>query len=351
MARDFPLCLGRILLGLLKMDRWSSTGDFEREEIMTRENSWEGKKTIGREVNSSVFPQLTSPGPSKREPIAGWKGFRYAMCNESMQGMKWVEQCELLAKAGYRGIEIAPFSLVRNGIQEMTARKRQAMVSAMKNAGIECVGLHWLLSPPPQGLHVTIPDGKVRARTLEYLQKLIDFCGDLGGKVMVFGSPKGRNAVKGVSVREATKYLVESLTRMAEHAQERGVRILLEPLAQNQTNVVNTTAEAIEIIQEVHHPALQTMFDFHNSVGEKMPFHEIIEKYSSRIYHVHVQEMDGKYLGAGNGRKDFAKAFQTLKDLHYDGWVSLEVFDFSPGPKTIAKESMKALKAIEGKLR
>ena len=168
---------------------------------------------------------------------------------------------------------------------------------------------------------------------------------------MVFGSPKGRNAVKGASVREATKYLAESLAQMADHAQERGVKILLEPLAHNQTNVVNTTAEAIKIIEKVHHPALQTMFDFHNCVGEKLPFHEIIEKYSSHIYHIHVQEMDGKYLGAGNGMKDFAKAFQTLKNLHYDGWVSLEVFDFSPGPKTIAKESMKALKAIEGKLR
>ena len=61
--------------------------------------------------------------------------------------------------------------------------------------------------------------------------------------------------------------------------------------------------------------------------------------------------MDGKYLGADNGVKDFVEAFQTLKDLYYDKWVSLEVFDFSPGPKTIAKESMKALKAIEGKLK
>jgi len=268
-----------------------------------------------------------------------------------MQGMKWTEQCDLLAKAGYKGIEIAPFALVQKGVEEITPRKRQAMVLAMKNAGIECVGLHWLLSPPPRGLHVTTPDAKVRAKSLRYFHKLIDFCGDLGGRVMVFGSPKGRQAAKGISVREATKYLTEGLAQFADHAQQRGVKILLEPLGHNQTDVVNTTAEAIKIIEEVNHPALQTMFDFHNTVDEKIPFHEIIEKYFAHICHVHVQEMDGKYLGAGNGVKDFGRAFQTLKDLHYDQWVSLEVFDFSPGPKTIAKESMKALKAIEGKLR
>ena len=66
-----------------------------------------------------------------------------------MQGMKWREQCELAADAGYQGIEIAPFSLVEKGIEELTPRKRQAMVAAMKRSGVECVGLHWLLSPLP----------------------------------------------------------------------------------------------------------------------------------------------------------------------------------------------------------
>jgi D-psicose/D-tagatose/L-ribulose 3-epimerase len=277
--------------------------------------------------------------------------FKYSLCNESMQGMKWKEQCELVADAGYKGIEIAPFSLVQKGVEEITPRKRRAMVAAMEQAGIECVGLHWLLSPPPPGLHVTTPDASVRERSWAYFHKLIDLCGDLGGNVMVFGSPKGRNAVGSLSVPEATKHLAEGLAQVAGHAQDRGVKILLEPLGSNQTDVVNTTAEAIQIVEEIHHPAIETMFDFHNTVNEKVPFPEIIEKYFPHIGHVHVQEMDGKHLGAGPGMREFVSAFQALKDLHYDQWVSLEVFDFSPGPKTIAKESMKALKAIEGKLK
>ena len=277
--------------------------------------------------------------------------FKYSLCNESMQGMKWREQCELVADAGYKGIEIAPFSLVEKGIEEITPRKRQAMVAAMKGAGIECVGLHWLLSPPPPGLHVTTPEASVRERSWGYVHKLIDLCGDLGGKIMVFGSPRGRNAVKGFSVPEATKHLAHGLAAAAGHAHDRGVKILLEPLGSNQTDVVNTTAEAVRILGEIDHPAIQTMFDFHNTVDEGASFNEIIRKYFPRIGHVHVQEMDGQYLGAGTGIRDFVKAFQTLKDFGYSGWVSLEVLDFSPGPKTIAKESMRALKTIEGRLK
>ncbi len=268
-----------------------------------------------------------------------------------MQGMKWKEQCELAADAGFRGIEIAPFSLVEKGIQEITPRKRQAMVSAMRGAGIECVGLHWLLSPPPPGLHVTTPEAAVREKSWGYVGRLIDFCGDLGGKVMVFGSPRGRNAVKGLSAAEAKKYLSDGLSRAAEHARARGIKILLEPLGSNQTDVVNTTAEAVQVLDEIRHPALETMFDFHNTVDEGIPFDQIIRNYFPRIGHVHVQEMDGRHLGAGTGTRDFVGAFQALKDLGYAGWVSLEVFDFSPGPKTIAKESMRALKTIEGKLK
>ncbi len=291
------------------------------------------------------------PKPKVESKHLNGPRFKYSLCNESMQGMKWREQCELAADAGYQGIEIAPFSLVEKGIEELTPRKRQAMVAAMKRSGVECVGLHWLLSPPPAGLHVTTPEGSVRERSWDYFHKLIDLCGDLGGKVMVFGSPRGRNAVKGLSIADATKYLAEGLARAACHAQGRGVKILLEPLGSGQTNVVNTTAEAIRILDQIQHPAVETMFDFHNTTDEELPFHEIIEKYFPRIGHVHVQEMDGKHLGAGTGTRDFVKAFQVLKDLGYDRWVSLEVFDFSPGPRTIAKESMKALKTIEGKLR
>lgn len=274
----------------------------------------------------------------------------YAMCNESMQELSWAEQCDIIGNAGYTGVEIAPFTLVENGVEEINASERKQMVQDMNNAGIECVGLHWLLSPPPEGLHFTTPDASVRNRAVKYLDSLIDFCGDLGGTVMIFGSPGQRSTTEGATVEEAKKYFADGLARVADHAQERGVKILVEHLGSDQTDVVNTLAEAVEIVNAVDHPAIQAMFDFHNTIDETEPFHVLIEKYFDYIQHVHVQEMDGTYLGTGNAVNDYVKAFQTLKDLGFNKWVSLEVFDFSPGGKTIANESMDTLKTIETKL-
>jgi sugar phosphate isomerase/epimerase len=303
-------------------------------------------------LGGGVVAGLTSNCREREKAGSRWPGFKYAICNECMAAdpqLSWPEQCQLAADTGYRGIEVAAFTLVKQGVQEITAAQRREMVSAMKDAGIECVGLHWLLAPPPKGLHFTTPDDAVRHKTVAYFHRLIDFCGDLGGQYMIFGSPKQRNAI-GTSVDEAKKNFAEGLAKVADHAQERGIKILIELLGKASTNVVNTMAEALELAERVDHPAVQIMFDFNNTTDETEPFDVLLRKYFNHIHHVHVQEMGGKHLGTGTAVQDYVKAFQTLKDLGYDKWISLEVFDFSPGGRTIAEESMRTLKQIEAKL-
>ena len=278
-----------------------------------------------------------------------WSGFKYAMCNESMAELSWAQQCRIISEAGYEGVEIAAFTLVKEGVQEITPSGRKKMVSIMRNAGLKCVGLHWLLAPPPKGLHFTTPDATVRRKTVAYLDKLIDFCGDLGGSYMIFGSPKQRDA-RDISVEQAKKYFDEGLTTVAEHAQERGIEILIEPLGNRTTDVVNTLAEASQLARQVNHPAIGIMFDFNNTVDETEPFDVLLRKHYKNIHHVHVQEMGGKHLGTGTAVNDYLEAFQVLKDMRYNRWISLEVFDFSPGGRTIAEESMRTLKEIESKL-
>lgn len=288
-------------------------------------------------------------GCAKPPAVETWSGFKYAMCNESMRELPWAEQCRIIGEAGYTGVEIAAFTLVQQSVNELDASQRKNLTDSMKTAGIECVGLHWLLAPPPPGLHFTTPDDAVRGKTVGYLKNLVDFCGDLGGSVMIFGSPKQRNTVD-ISIDEAKKYFADGLAQVADHAQQRSVKILIEPLDKSQTDVVNTLAEAEAIYTEINHPAIQTMFDFHNTPDETEPFDVLVKKYYTHIHHVHVQEMDGKHLGVGNAAETFVKTFQALKDLNYDKWISLEVFDFEPGGQTIATESMKVLKEIEAKL-
>lgn len=279
--------------------------------------------------------------------------FRFALCNEILtegpQGNRsWAEQCRIIAESGYSAVEIAPFTLVENSVEEISAAERWEMVRTMRDANLGCVGLHWLLSPPPEDLHFTTPDDEVRARTIDYMHALIDFCGDLGGPYMIFGSPGQRSTVEGQTVAEAKENFAAGLAEVGGHAQDRDVMILVEPLTSDQTDVVNTLAEAMEVVEQADHPAISTMFDFHNTADETEPLDVLIEKYIEHIHHVQIQEMDGTHLGQDAAR-DYVSAFQAFKDLGYDGWISLEVFDFAPGGETIARESMKILRELSKK--
>ena len=140
------------------------------------------------------------------------------------------------------------------------------------------------------------------------------------------------------------------MAAVADHAKERNVKVLVEHLGSEQTDVVNTLKDAMDIVKTVNHPNIDLMFDFHNTPDETEDFITLVKRHYSNIHHVHVQEMDGQYLGAGTSSDSYVESFQFLKDMNYDKWVSLEVFDFEPGGKKIAEESMKALKAIEAKL-
>jgi sugar phosphate isomerase/epimerase len=278
-----------------------------------------------------------------------WRGFKYAMCNESMQAAPFEKQCRIIAEAGYQGIEIAPFTLVQSGVEDLDAAGRRKLLTVIHDSGLECCGLHWLFAPPPAGLHFTTPDASIRQKSIDYLLQLIDFCADLQGEVLVFGSPQQRST-DGISAAEATNYFADGLSKVADRAGRRGVRVLVEHLDRTQSDVVNTLAEARQLAETVGHPAIQMMFDFHNTADETQPLAELIRQYFDRICHVHVQEMDGRHLGTGSAHHEFVHAFQALKDLDYAKWISLEVFDFTPGGETIAVESMRVLQQIESRL-
>ena len=120
---------------------------------------------------------------------------KFATCNEYFEGWKIEDVFDYAAEIGYDGVEIAPFTLA-SSVDEIGSQRRGEIRAAAAAAGVEIVGLHWLLASP-EGLYIDHPDDAIRSRTRDYLKELIHFCGDLGGQVMIFGSPQQRNVQEG----------------------------------------------------------------------------------------------------------------------------------------------------------
>jgi sugar phosphate isomerase/epimerase len=265
------------------------------------------------------------------------------MCNEAFESTPFVEQCRTLKAAGYEGIEIAPFTLAPSPL-DITPDQRREYGRIITGEGLQFVGLHWLMVSP-KGLHVTTPDKALRDRSWAHIRNLIDLCADLGDSgVMVFGSPHQRSTTGGLSREQATRNYIEGLAAVAPQAEERGVTVLVEALPVAQSDVVQSLAEAVSIVQEINSPGVRTMFDTHNAIDEKDPHPALVERYFDFIRHVHVNELDGRHPGTAD--YDFGGVFATLLRLNYRHWVSLEAFDFKPGGARIAQESIAHLRRV-----
>ena len=266
--------------------------------------------------------------------------FQHAMCNEAFEQQSFADACRAIRRAGYAGIEIAPFTLAESPT-DVGAEARREYRDILQSEGLRFAGLHWLMVSP-KGLHVTTPDAALRARSWEHIRRLIDLCADLGPDgVMVFGSPKQRSTTGGLTPAAATRNYMDGLACVAPQAAARGVTILVEALPADQADVIQTLDAAVAIVREIGSPAVRTMFDVHNAVDEKEPHAALVDRYFDLIRHVHVNEMDGRHPGTGS--YDFKPVLATLRQRVYRGWISLEAFDFTPGAERIANESLRHL--------
>lgn len=278
--------------------------------------------------------------------------FRHAICNEVFQGWRFHEACKKIRDIGYAGIEIAPFTLSETPAS-ITASERQQYRGVMNGEGLIFVGLHWLMMAP-KGLHVTTPDETLRRKSWDHVRDLIDLCADLAGNrasgngVMVFGSPFQRSTTGGATREEAFARFQDLFIEMSAHAAAAHVTLLVEALPNAQSDVVNTLDEAVRIVEACNKPSVRTMFDTHNAADETSPHAEVVDKHFEAIRHVHVNEMDGKHCGKGD--YDFKPVLAKLRERNYDGWVSLEAFDFSFGAEAIATESLRYLEAEIAKI-
>lgn len=266
---------------------------------------------------------------------------KFAMCNELFEGWDVARTFERLAEIGYDGVELAPFTLAPS-ITQVSAARRAEVRRAAEGAGISVMGLHWLLAKT-QGLHVGHPEEAVRLRTVEYLKELVRACRQMGGELMVMGSPQQRNPVAGQSWEDAFARTADTFARVMTEAASNQVKICMEHLTRKETTFINTAEESRKLVEKVGHPNFVIHLDVKAMLGQgDPPVTEIIRRYGREAGHFHAN--DSNLLGPGMGETDFLPIFRALKEVGYDRWVSVEAFDVTPGAETIAIQSLETMK-------
>jgi sugar phosphate isomerase/epimerase len=264
---------------------------------------------------------------------------KFAICNDTFEGWPLARAMAFAAECGYSGVEIAPFTLGAHA-GEISAVRREEVRREAAAAGLEVVGLHWLLAKTA-GFHLTSPDAKVRQRTAEYLGELARLCADLGGRIMVLGSPKQRDVLPGLTPTQAADYAVAVLEKVLPVLEETEVTIAIEPLGPEETNFLNTAAEAVALAERVGSPRVRLHLDCKAMATEGLPIPELIRRHHHMLAHFHAN--DPNRQGPGFGKLDFVPILAALGEVDYRCWVSVEVFDYSPGIERLAAESIRYL--------
>jgi sugar phosphate isomerase/epimerase len=276
---------------------------------------------------------------------------KFAICNETFGDRPFADTFSTIRKLGYTGVEIAPFTFapweepfdVRHVSAERIVRTR----TMAEDAGLEIVGLHWLLAKT-EGLYLTSPDPTVRRHTSDYLRALAEVCAGLGGKIMVLGSPKQRNLLPGVSYDDAEAYAVEVLHGAIAACAQFGVTIAVEPLGPAEGDFLLNAQAGIRLAELVDSPHCKLHLDVKAMSSEGRPIADIIR--DSREWLVHFHANDPNLLGPGMGDVDFGSIFAALREINYDGWVSVEVFKYEPSPDEIARKSIEYMQSITATL-
>jgi D-psicose/D-tagatose/L-ribulose 3-epimerase len=256
----------------------------------------------------------------------------------------------LIKEHGFDGVEVPLFrpaefagADIRRGLEQN---------------GLECTVCSVLVS----GLSLISEDAEVRRKTRIHLEDSIKAVADVGARIIAgpLYSPVGYLPGRRRTAQE-WNWAVEGYHSLTPALEANGVTLAIEPLNRFETYFLNTAKDVAALCDEVNHPNIGILFDtFHANIEEK----NIGAGYRTagkHLKHVHACENDRGIPGSGH--VEWPGVFQALRDLHYDGWLTIESFGFALGelsaaasiwrdieasPEAIAFEGLKFLKKNMG---
>lgn len=190
-------------------------------------------------------------------------------------------------------------------------------------------------------------DKEMRRAAVARVREHIELAGALGG-IVIIGCIRGN--ISDVELaserRDSLARLRESMSTLADYADEHGVTIVLEAINYYVNNYLNTLKETAAFIRSVNSSALRLHADTHHmNIGEtELP--SALQETGDLLGYIHYS--DSNRLYPGGGHIDFATVAATLTKIGYRGYISMEITPFPDGI-TAARRAISHAKAVEMK--
>jgi D-psicose/D-tagatose/L-ribulose 3-epimerase len=220
---------------------------------------------------------------------------------------------EKLKQIGYDGVEVPIFDLDQ--------AKWKAWAKRLDGLGLERTA-NTVIAPEHNPVSA---DPKIREAAYQHMQGVVDSCATVGSSILCGPHQVALGVFTGKGATEDEwKRSVEHLRRVADYAKPARVTLTEEVVNRFELYHLNTLEQGIRLVDEVAHPNCKLHLDtFHAHIEEKDPA-AAIRRAGSRIGHVHISENDRGVPGSGSVAWD--GTFDALRDVGYDGWLTVEAF-------------------------
>ena len=251
------------------------------------------------------------------------------------------EVIKRLSKIGYDGIEIgcaAPHAWP----YYLSTKRRKDIKKLLEKYKITASSM---LPAPGGGPGANPASSMIEERkwTVQHYKDVIDLASDLGTPTVLYVAGW---TIFNIKKKDAWKYSLESLIEIANHAKTKNITICVEPTSAD-SNLVESADDAINMMDQAKMENVGVMFDtFHVLYRNEVPS-DYVYSMGKDLKHIHIS--DYNRLAPGQGGMDFLPVVKALKDVNFNGFITMEVGFNSRSchPDSIAKLSLEHLKSLE----
>ncbi len=247
---------------------------------------------------------------------------KFSICSANYGTNPLEKIIQRTAELGFDGIEL---TVQYHALPTISSSERRQIVGRLREAGIECAGLHFIFDKTVR-LSSDDPDDIAHAK--DYTKSVIDLAADLGTPSIIVGGGGNRSFKPGQDRAKIRQIMLETIAECGEHARERGVFLGMEALNRYETNFLNTLGQSKKFARETGCANVKAMGDTYHMNIEEVSLPDAIREAGDDLLHLHL--VDSNRLSPGEGHTDMLAVLKALKEINYKGYCSFEIFLISP---------------------
>jgi sugar phosphate isomerase/epimerase len=230
---------------------------------------------------------------------------------------------EAVSDAGYDCIEMQ--------VNEIVKLDEAEFVEACKRLNDSAIACDVLDNPVPLD-QVVAEESFDLDFYKNYLKIGAERASQMGVKYYIFGNGRTRSLPTSGDIEKAKQKNMQLMRMLADITAKQGITILLEPLAPRVSNVIQSMAEALEYAKLAERSNIGTFLDYRWFLAMNHPVQDI-EKFGRFIRHVHIDspitEFPKRLIPRVDDGHDYSAFFQALKNINYNGIISIEANTFN----------------------